>query len=237
MPIPQPETLADVPRPDPARRLAGLRLLAISDGSFPGSADDESLDAFRGGVAELAADGVDGLQVREKHLDDDVLLRLVEAAVDAAPAGLRILVNGRADVAVAAGAAGVHLPSRGLPVAAVRRRFPSLLLGVSTHRPGEGAAARRDGADYVTFGPLHPTPSKPGWESPPGLDGLGRAASAAGLPVFALGGVGPADVPAVAEAGAHGVAGIRVFGDPAARRELVRRSAATWPSVSVGGRS
>lgn len=204
--------------------------MAITDGSFPADSAAEGLDAFRRRVAALAADGVDALQVREKHLDDAALLCLVEAAVGAAPAGLRILVNGRADVAVAAGAAGVHFPSRGVPIDAVRRRFPSLLLGISTHRPAEVAAAHRDGADYVTFGPLHPTPSKPGWDSPPGLAGLRQAVDAAKVPVLALGGVSPADVPAVTTAGARGVAGIRVFAQESTRRELVRRAVEAWPA-------
>jgi thiamine-phosphate pyrophosphorylase len=121
------------------------------------------------------------------------------------------VVSARPDIALAANAEGVHLPAAGLPVAAVRRWIgDGLLLGVSTHRVVEVEAARLAGADYVLFGPIYPTPSKPGWVGGDRLAELERAA-ALGLPVLAIGGVTIARLGELAGAGAAGVAGIRIF--------------------------
>ena len=120
----------------------------------------------------------------------------VRAARRAAPA-TALLINGRADVALAAGCAGVHLTSHGLPAAALRRRFGrALLIGCSTHRPEEVEAARQNGADYAIFGPVFATPSKAAFGPPPGLDGLARAVGH-GLPVIAIGGIDPGRVPPI----------------------------------------
>ncbi|HXO40460.1 MAG TPA: thiamine phosphate synthase, partial [Thermoanaerobaculia bacterium] len=106
---------------------------------------------------------------------------------------------------------GVHLPADGVPAGAVRARFGSgLLIGVSTHRLEEVERARRDGADYVVFGPVYPTPAKAGYGAPAGTRALARAA-ALDIPVYALGGVTLERFAEVAAAGAAGVAGIRLF--------------------------
>lgn len=170
---------------------------------------------LEGWLRGVAASGVDAVQVREKDLSDRALYEVLVAARPSVRPPVLLLVNGRPDLADAAGADGVHLPSTGLPVAAVRGHFPELLVGFSTHRPEEVARAARDGADYVTFGPVYPTPSKAVYGPPPGLDGLRRAVAAArGLPVLALGGVTAERLPEVAAAGAAGAAGIRLFLDP-----------------------
>lgn len=180
----------------------------------------------------LADDGVDTLQVREKHLDDRDLLRLVRRVVQRVGAHrkgrpgtvrLRVLVNGRADVADLADADGVHLPARGVPTAAVRRRFPRLLVGRSTHTVDELCRAADGGADYVTFSPIRATPSKDRFGPPQGFDALREAVRAAGdLPVVALGGLDGDDVNSIRDAGACGLAGIRVFRDDEERRRLCR---------------
>lgn len=199
------------------------RLLAISDRNGLGDL------SFEDWFAALAAAGVDAVQIREKDLDDRALLELTARARSALPASTRVLVNGRADVALAAGADGVHLPAAEVPVAALRRRFgDELLIGRSTHRPAEVERARDEGADYVTFGPVYATPSKAAYGPPPGIAGLQRAA-AVGLPVVALGGVTIARLPEVAAAGARGAAGIRVFHDPAALGPLAAEAARLFP--------
>lgn len=182
------------------------RLIAVSDRR---SLADGDLGAW---TRRLAAAGIEGLQLREKDLDDRALYELTREVRTAFPApGRWLLVNGRLDLALAAGGDGVHLPAAGIPTAALRRGFgPEVVIGRSTHSPEEVEAAAEAGADYVTFGPVYPTPSKPGWETPPGAEGLRRACRA-GLPVFALGGVGLEQLAEVAEAGAAGAAGIRVF--------------------------
>lgn len=199
-----------------------LRLLAIS----PGDAAEREGEAVAGWVAgwvdDLGAAGVDAVQLREKVLADRDLWALCRRTVAAAGGRLLVLVNGRADIACATGLAGVHLTSHGLPVTALRRRFgPGLVLGRSTHRLAEVEAARRDGADYVTFGPVYETPSKTRYGPPLGLAALTRACTV-GIPVLALGGVTRERLPELAAAGAAGVAGIRLFADPASLPELVR---------------
>lgn len=165
--------------------------------------------------------GVDWIQVREKQLTGGALCTQVRLIVEGA-AGLRaeVWVNGRPDVALAAGAQGVQLPEDGLPVAAVRRRFPMLRIGASRHAVEGVRQAAGDGADAVVFGPVFPTPGKE--ERACGVDVLAAACQAVAIPVIAIGGIAPANLPAVAAAGAAGVALLRPFqsGDAA---ELMAR--------------
>ncbi len=165
------------------------------------------------------------MQIREKDLDDRDLYELARLARAALPPPTRLLVNGRLDVALAAGADGVHLPADGVPAAALRARFGrfeegGVLIGRSTHSVEEVERARDDGVDYVTFGPVFATPGK---GSPVGLDGLARAA-AAGVPVLALGGVTLERLEEIARAGAAGVAAIRLFQSPRDLTEVARRA-------------
>jgi len=183
-----------------------FELLAISDRTslpFP--------DAFTKWLGRLAAAGVGAVQIREKDLGDRAVYELARQARAVLSSPAVVLVNGRVDLALAAGADGAHLPADGVPVAALRRRFPDVLLGVSTHRVEEVERAMQDGADYVTFGPVWPTPSK---EGSVGIGELARAARV-GIPVYALGGVMLSRFGEAAAAGAAGVAGIRLFQGPA----------------------
>ncbi len=198
-----------------------FRLLAISDRlSLPGG-------DLAGWLARLAAAGVDAVQIREKDLDDRSLWEIARSARAALPPATRLLVNGRADVALAAGADGVHLPSDGVPAAALRRRFgPGLLLGVSTHSVEDVERARDAGADYAAFGPVWETPGK----GP--VTGVGELARAAvsGLPVYALGGVTIERFGEVAAAGAAGVAAIRLFQRPSELREAMEAARQWFPT-------
>ena len=220
-------------------------LVAISDRRSLTATGDAVDGGWRDWLRALVADGVPALQLREKDLDDRALFDLAAEARRWLPPPFLLLVNGRADVALAAGADGVHLPADGLPVAALarfaaERTLPDgrrLLVGRSTHAPAEVAAARHAAADYAIFGPVWPTPGKRRYGPPPGLDAL-AAACALGLPVVALGGVTtPERVAAAAAAGAAGVAGIRAFQDPGRRRELVAASRDAFPTAapSAGG--
>jgi thiamine-phosphate diphosphorylase len=123
-----------------------------------------------------------------------------------------ILVNDRADIALSAGAGGVHLRADSAPTDAVRGlAAPDWTIGRSVHSPEE--AGGELGADYVLFGTVFPTDSKPGTAAA-GLDRLQAAAAACHSPVIAIGGITPERALAVRQAGAAGVAAIGVFLPP-----------------------
>ena len=151
-------------------------------------------------------DGVDMIQIREKDLEPAELFQLVCRIRDvAAGTATRVLVNDRLDIAVAAGIDGVHLPGNGLPAARVRPHVR--VLGISTHTIEETIQAERDGVDFVVFGPIFETPGK----KPVGLDALRRVTGAVQIPVLAIGGITEANTPEVLQAGASGIAAIRLF--------------------------
>lgn len=156
---------------------------------------------------------VDWIQIREKDLSARELLTLVQS-VQALPnpRGVKIIVNTRVDVALAAEAAGAHLPS-GSPAPARWRTItpPGFLLGVSTHSIDEVRAAEQEGADYVVFGPVFDPISKPPDRVARGLEGLARAAGAVRIPVLALGGITQTNIEECLAAGAAGIAGISLF--------------------------
>jgi thiamine-phosphate pyrophosphorylase len=156
------------------------------------------------------------VQLREKRLPAKTLYELARRAADAARGSLtRVLVNDRADVARAALCAGVHLTARSLEPAVVRRAFGrDFLIGVSSHSLAEARAARDGGADFAVFGPVFDTPSKRAYGPPVGLDALAGAASALRpFPLVAIGGVTTGNARACLDAGARGVAAIRLFAE------------------------
>jgi thiamine-phosphate pyrophosphorylase len=156
-----------------------------------------------------AAPGRVAVQLREKDLGGRELWELAGAlrAVTAA-AGAPLFVNDRIDVALAVGADGVHLGSRSLSVRQARNIAPGIRVAASTHDDTEIEAAAAAGVEFVVFGPVFDTPSKRGLMAPTGLDGLARACRH-GVPVLALGGIGPENARDCFVAGAAGVACIR----------------------------
>lgn len=167
--------------------------------------------AVRAAVAGLPPGAV-AVQLREKAMPARDLLDLARALqAVCGPAGQPLLVNDRLDVALAAGAAGVHLPSTGFAPEEARRLLPpGALVGVSCHSAEEVARAAAGGADFATFGPVFDTPSKRRFGAPVGLGRLAEAARL-GLPLLGLGGVDLANAAQVVAAGAHGVAAIRAW--------------------------
>ena len=135
----------------------------------------------------------------------------------------RLLVNDRADIARAAGADGVHLTTRALEASIIRRAFgPDFLIGVSTHTPAEARAAREQGADFAVFGPVFDTPSKRAYGPPLGLESLRELAQKLSpFPLVALGGVTLDNASAALDAGASGVAAIRLFDDAEQLAQIV----------------
>jgi len=159
-------------------------------------------------VAESLRGGLRAVQLREKDLAAGQLLELaVELRQLTREYGAKLLINDRIDVALAAGADGVHLGKGGLPVREARRMLGSKwLIGYSAHSADEALQAQMDGADFVTLGPVYHTPSKAQYGEPLGLSALSEAVRLVTIPVFALGGVRPASVAEVLSGGAHGVA-------------------------------
>lgn len=125
----------------------------------------------------------------------------------------RLLVNDRFDVALAAGADGVHLTAASIPTRVVRDVCgPDFLIGVSTHAVEEARAARHGGADFIVFGPVFETASKRGFGPPQGLEKLRHVTSELqGVPVLAIGGVTLDNAERCYAVGASGFAGISWF--------------------------
>jgi thiamine-phosphate pyrophosphorylase len=171
--------------------------------------------AFLERVREAARAGVHLVQVRERDLDGGPMLRLTERCVDAVRGTrARVVVNDRVDVALAAGAHGVHLRGDSMDAARVRRIVPpAFLIGRSVHSVAEAVKVSEPGViDYLVFGNVFETGSKPGREAA-GLDQLGRVSAATTLPVLAVGGITQDRAFAIARAGAAGIAAIGLFAD------------------------
>ena len=181
---------------------AYLTLLAITDDLRDG----------RDGLVARASAAVRGgatmVQVRLKHADARTQVEVARALATALP--VPVLVNDRADVALAAGAAGVHLGTEDLPVAAVRRITPAeFIIGASVGCDAEVALAR--GADYVGIGPVYATSSKSDAGAAIGVEEFARLARLCALPAVAVGGLAADNAAAVIAAGAAGVAAIRAI--------------------------
>lgn len=196
-------------------------LRVSSPSSSPAAAPGESAEYLENSLVEAirtaAAAGVDWIQIREKDLEARSLAGIVRRAMDATlGTGARILVNDRLDVALAAGAAGVHLGETSLPAETIagwrssagRAEFQ---IGVSCHSIEAAREAERGGADYILFGPVFPTPSKAAFGPPQGLVRLREVCAAVRIPVLAIGGVTLENADSCVEAGAAGVAAIRLF--------------------------
>jgi thiamine-phosphate pyrophosphorylase len=159
--------------------------------------------------------GVDFIQIREKDLTDRALFDLTRIILAfARGTDCRVLVNGRADIALAAGADGAHLPSTGLQITDIRKWVPDdFLIGVSVHSMPEIRRACAQGADYILLGHIFPTESKAGHGAPLGLRRLRNACRVSSIPVLGLGGIKPELIDSVLNAGAAGIAGIGLFQD------------------------
>lgn len=175
--------------------------------------------ASAGGADQLLAiitrrlqEGIELIQIREKDLPARSLYDLVRAAIELPnPHATKFLVNSRADVALAAGAHGVHLPGNSVSPASIRRIAPpGFLISVACHSIEDVVTAEVERADLVLFSPIFPSSSKV-IESPKGLGALSRAVRSVKIPVLALGGITAANTPECLQAGAAGVAGISLF--------------------------
>lgn len=203
------------------------RIIVVTDRGQTGGRDLVDLvDAALGALPPASAI----VQLREKDLVPRDLYALARRLLEVTHRHrCPLLVNDRIDVAQAAGADGVHLPEKGLPIAVARRlgRPGSFTIGVSVHGADAAGAAARDGADLIVCGPIWDTPSKRDMGEPLGEAVLAQAQRAiagaragAAARLYAIGGVtGPERAQAAVRAGAHGVAVVRAVmaaADPAA---------------------
>ena len=175
------------------------RIHCITD--FP-SYDDEAITVLQAVVRE----GVDAVQVRAKAVPDREVVAFTRALVDRlAGTPAAVIVNDRLDIALGAGAHGVHLGRDDLPVGEARRLAPpGFLVGGTCRNADQASEAKAQGADYVGVGPVYPTTTKSGLPDPIGLDPLRDAARV--LPAIAVSGINAERTAAVMTAGAYGIA-------------------------------
>jgi thiamine-phosphate pyrophosphorylase len=216
-------------RVDRRDRLARARLYVVTDARTRTGDLPSFLDAVLGA-------GTDLIQLREKGAEAGDLLRWGEHFREAAERhGALFLVNDRPDVAVALGADGVHVGQDDLPPAVARRIVgPDVIVGLSCHTAAQ-LDARPPDADYVTAGPIHATPTKPG-RAATGLGVVRHAASEVrDRPWFAIGGLDVRSLPEAVEAGARRIAVVRAVTEAPDPGEAVRTLLAALPAPAAAG--
>ena len=186
-------------------------------------------------VAAAIEGGVNLVQVRDKELPARELYELGQRLRRlTAEAGVRLVVNDRADVALAIEADGVHLGEAGLPVPVARELMDGRLVGRSVHGVPEAVEAARLGADYLVVGTIFPSETHPQLPAA-GPHLIKKVRQRVKLPLIAIGGITPDNAPQAIADGASGVAVIRsILADPSpkqAARRLVERVADAWPSA------
>ena len=190
-------------------------------------ASGDSAEALLEKIRAAVTAGVDWVQIREKDLSGSELLGLAKEAVGIANAQAlerttgrsttQVIVNDRLDVALAAGAAGVHLGRESLSALDVVRWCRSgnapaeFLVGVSCHNLEEAREAHTAGASYIYFGPVFDTPSKRAMGQPQGVARLAEICRSITIPVLAIGGISEEHAGECISAGAAGIAAIRMF--------------------------
>jgi len=200
----------------------------VTDGKALGAGDRVANVVAR--VRMAVAAGVDWVQLREKDLSARELLAVaresVRAASEASARKVPVIVNDRLDIALAAGAAGVHLGGESLPARDVVRwcrggNAPAdFLIGLSCHSFEQAREAEIAGANYLVFGPVFDTPSKRAFGPPQGISKLAEACRAVRIPVIAIGGINATNAVECLRAGAAGIAAIRLFQEPGETADL-----------------
>jgi thiamine-phosphate pyrophosphorylase len=185
-------------------RLDAFRLYLITDRSLLPE------EQFLAGIEAALKGGVRAIQLREKNLTDNELRALAQDILKLTQKyNARLIINHRADLAQDIGADGVHLTESSTAVRKVRKQYPGLLIGKSTHSLEGAMRAQHQGADFVTFSPVYDTPSKQSYGPSQGLEKLKNVCTKLDIPVLALGGIDLSRIAPVREQGAFGVALIR----------------------------
>jgi len=197
--------------------------------TLPVAAPSEILPSLSHKIQQIALAGVDFVQIREKDLSAREVALATREALRITASGVRdqggprILVNDRLDVALAEGASGVHLAENSVSVQEAKRLVlqhacvhsgrKEFLIGVSCHSLEAAQNAADSGADYIFFGPIFATPSKATYGAPQGLERLAEVCGNVPIPVFAIGGISVDNAHSCIQAGAAGLAAIRLFQD------------------------
>jgi thiamine-phosphate pyrophosphorylase len=189
-----------------------------------GDGNEQNLSEKRPQILNLVKTAVEArislVQIREKNLSARSVFKLAcEAAEIAKNSDTKILVNDRADIALAAKADGVHLTANSLSAAIIRRNFPKdFIIGVSAHTIEKAEQSRAEGADFATFSPIFASPNK---GEPKGLDALREICEELKpFPIIALGGIDETNYESVLHAGASGFAAIRFLNDAENLRKI-----------------
>jgi thiazole tautomerase (transcriptional regulator TenI) len=148
---------------------------------------------------------ITAIHIREKQKSAQEIYQTVQLFTEKNIPLSKIIINDRVDVAFVTGAAGVQLASHSLDPSIIKANFPGLFLGCSIHSLEEGQKALQSGADYVLYGHVFSTKSKPGL-LPRGLEELNRLTRLLDIPVIAIGGITPENTRQVISAGAKGIA-------------------------------
>ena len=160
-------------------------------------------------VSELLDAGVNAIQLREKDLSETALIQLAQPiSALCHDYEAKLFINTNAHIALEVGAAGVHLPANAEPVGSVKETETddNFYIGCSVHHLDAAKKREAEGADFLTYSPIYPTASKPGYGPAVGTASLAAVVEGVKVPVFALGGITPARVPECLTAGAFGVA-------------------------------
>lgn len=185
------------------------------------------IEQFTDTVAQYARAGADLLQLRDKTCDGGRLVAYARAAVAAlAGTNSKLIINDRVDIALASGAAGVHLGQEDMTCADARRiAGPDLWIGISTHSLEQAFAAELAGADYIGCGPTFPSQTK-SFEKFPGTAFLSEVAKRIAIPAFAIGGIDTGNLEQVIQVGCRRVAlssAIHKSGNPAETLGSIKR--------------
>lgn len=173
---------------------------------------------------------IDYLHIREKNKTAKDILDILEALEGAGLPLAKVIVNDRADIAVMKQCTGVQLAYHSPSIPLVKGSFPSLRAGKSVHSLSEAKQGQQDGADYLLYGHVYPSASKPN-QQPRGLAELREITGMLSTPVFAIGGITPERTKEVIEAGASGVAvmsGVWQADNPVQAVTAFRQALNTW---------